>query len=661
MTFKNKTKFISSILIAAIILPVVLFSIPHRAQAVAFVPVNDTTGNTLLKSLTATITSTATTAAKETLSWGQQLLQQAIRFAAKKLLAKITESTVKWINSGFHGSPLFLENPSSFFKDIAKSEVKFLVDAIGYDPVRFPFGRQTALNIIDSYKRQLSDNAEYTLSKVINDPILLGQYQNNFNYGGWNGFLINTQYPQNNYLGFNMIIGENLQSRLTGTIQSPAQKVKDALDQGMGFLSPQECKTNPNFNKNFNEFNKPTFKSTVTYTVPALEPVNTFAARNRAALDAYDAALKAEKDRFYDPNGTTFCPPYPDGSSGLTSTTPGSVAAHTIMKSLDIPLDTKILEGAIGGKDISDSIAAILDALINQVVSTGLNKLKGAVSSTPPADNWNYDGHDLNGNNTSALTLNIPQNVSVDVDHDTSTKISGGNGNYIIQGQPIATIATARISGDTLTITGKSRGSTAVVVNDTSTPSPYKATVYITVNETGDLRVLPANIRIDVNDTMTATVSGGTPDYDMTRGPDTRFARADFADGILIISGVAKGSTSIEISDSSEPVIKIVVPIEIKGTEELKFDKQNLEMDADTASSVEISGGTKPYFIDQVENERIAKTNPTSGQIPNTTLGIIAGSGGGQTEITILDSSSPAQTARIIVIVTAPDVTDPES
>jgi len=64
----------------------------------------------------------------------------------------MTKSVTNWINSGFHGAPLFLENPGSFFQDIGKYEIKNLVDEFGYDPNRFPFGQAFALNTINAYK-----------------------------------------------------------------------------------------------------------------------------------------------------------------------------------------------------------------------------------------------------------------------------------------------------------------------------------------------------------------------------------------------------------------------------------------------------------------------------------------------------------------------------
>ena len=139
------------------------------------------------------------------------------------MLQQMTKSVVNWINTGNWGNPLFVTNPQSFFKDIAKSEIKNIVSIFGYDSRRFPFGKDFALNLINSYKTQLATNAEYTLNKAITDPVLLRAYQNDFNVGGWNGFLVNTQYPQNNYIGFNMIATEQIARKLEGTAQTAVQ------------------------------------------------------------------------------------------------------------------------------------------------------------------------------------------------------------------------------------------------------------------------------------------------------------------------------------------------------------------------------------------------------------------------------------------------------
>src|SRR3989344_2740706 len=224
MKKKTSQKLISFLIIIAILIPAVLFSRPKQAEAQTALGgpswlVDIFTGGTLGAS--------GVSAGQETIQTGfkikefaKDILKQIIMTVQKRLLAEMTKSTINWINTGFHGSPLFVENPKSFFTDIVKSEVKTIVDQIGYDVLHQPFGKQMALNIINSYKSTLQSNSEYTLSRVINDPRLLQNYRTDFNVGGWNGFFINNLYPQNNYLGYNMIIRESLGRKVDNPINN---------------------------------------------------------------------------------------------------------------------------------------------------------------------------------------------------------------------------------------------------------------------------------------------------------------------------------------------------------------------------------------------------------------------------------------------------------
>ena len=237
MTAENK-KIISILAIILIIVPAILFSRPKKAAAFPVVDIPHTaiSAFNLIKS---GITASANVVEKNLAlkNFAKEVGKQLYQATARRLLAEMTTSTVNWINTGFHGQPLFLENPESFFRDIAKSEIKDFVDIIGYNNIYFPFGRQTALQTIDAYKRQFESNAQYSLSKVINDPGLLMGYRTDFNVGGWNGFIVNTQYPQNNSLGFQIMMNDELGRRLAGTTQNVAEKTQTALQQGLGFLS----------------------------------------------------------------------------------------------------------------------------------------------------------------------------------------------------------------------------------------------------------------------------------------------------------------------------------------------------------------------------------------------------------------------------------------
>jgi hypothetical protein len=391
---KNKIiQFISFFLIITIITPSVLFYKPKKADAVVASWLTDLfTGQTAVSTTTgatADVTQTAFTIK----DFAKDILKQVIMSIEKRLLAQMTKSTVNWINSGFHGSPLFLENPESFFKDIAKYEMKNFINTTGYDQARFPFGKDFALNVINSYKQKADSNLEYTLSKALNNnPQLVSQYRSNFLYGGWNGFLINTQYPQNNYVGYQIIATDQLARKLDGISQNNVQKVQTALQEGMGFLSPQTCPDN-NGNNEYNkvmanQFKRPVFTPKKIYKFEATVPniingeYNPEYIKQKEAYDRqYQIDIDAEKEEWSNKNTCL---------SGLVTTTPGSVVANQITTALSSNFRQTELGAAVGS-----SMSAIFDALLKSLLDKGLNSLASKINPKPVKDEWTYEGQTL--------------------------------------------------------------------------------------------------------------------------------------------------------------------------------------------------------------------------------------------------------------------------
>lgn len=408
MTLKFKLiKLITMFLIVAILSPFVLLSVPKQAGAGAAVvtdPIHTkfTVLNKILLGLG--LSQETITAVVKTKEWAWQLLEELAKAVAMRALQEITKSTINWVNSGFHGSPLFLENPESFFKDIAKYEVRSLVDMYGYDQLKYPFGRDFALNTISAYKSQLEQNTQYSLSNYISDPVLLKSYQTDFSVGGWSGFMINNMYPQNNYIGFQLEANEELARRVSGTFENNAEKVQKTLDQGMGFLSPQTCTTNSSYNNMSNQFNAPSFNqakwekdwlqynprpvSDPKYGSVTTEDVNAWTLKYKATLNEAQTNWKSKSNPSY-------CPPREDGAPGLVNTTPGSVIANQIMGSVETPSELKKLAVNSGTQILS----AIFDQLLNQLVGKGLNALSSNTnrSSQQAGDDWSYNGLTLGG------------------------------------------------------------------------------------------------------------------------------------------------------------------------------------------------------------------------------------------------------------------------
>ncbi len=396
MTSKNKTKkLFSAVLIILTIVPSVLFFQPKKAEAFWFSTwlTDIATGISKVTEF-ATKSATITNTGLHIKDVARVVLQEVLKSIARKALAEMTKSTIDWINSGFHGSPLFLQNPDSFFKDIAKSEVENVVNEFGYDVSKFPFGRSFALNVINSYKSTADSDAAYSLSKVINDPVLLQHYQANFAYGGWNGFLMNTQYPQNNYIGSQMQMNGIIAAKLAGLTQAPVQKVQNLLQQGQGFLSPQVCppEVNANYPIATNPYNPPKFDATkweLDYIKNNPPPSASISSDLEGSSDYaqwkddHDTALTQAKSAWTAKYTCT----KKDGTSGLQNTTPGAVVASQIMTSLKIPQDQAGYSAMVG-----NSLSAIFDSLLGHFLNKGLSALASKVNPTPKTDDFSYNG-----------------------------------------------------------------------------------------------------------------------------------------------------------------------------------------------------------------------------------------------------------------------------
>jgi len=410
MIFENKKfqKFLSAIILIAVLASPLLT--PRKAHA--FLGIGDVVSDIFVGINTAVTKISSALELKfikdETL---RKILSAIAKTTARRALAEMTKSTINWINSGFHGKPLFLEHPDSFFRDIVKYEIRNLIDVFGYDSRRYPYGRSWSLGIIDSYSRQLDRNAAYSLSLLNRDVAVadaeyeafLRNYRENFNVGGWSGLLLHTQYPQNNALGFLMIANEELARRTDSGSDANNEigKVKTALLQGQGFLSPQKCSTNPSLI--INPYNPPKFNDGEWKDSQPIEAdyvnesmTSTEWAENllryRRDLDTWQRGKDAAQASWEKEN---VC------EGRWQNTTPGFVAASQIIKALETNQNQAEFAVIFG-----ESLAAIFDVLFNKLIDTGLNALASKINPPPEEpDNWNYEGRTLGSPNDGSRDI----------------------------------------------------------------------------------------------------------------------------------------------------------------------------------------------------------------------------------------------------------------
>jgi hypothetical protein len=249
---------------------------------------------------------------------------------AKRQLAKMTQITVNWINSGFNGDALYIRDRDSYFQSLSDQELLSLVGPLASAPNRYiyPFGRSVAKSIIESQKSKFEDRAQSTLNNALRDGATTESFANNFSDGGWAGWLSLTQNDQNNPLGFGIMTSEELGRRTARKTENAAAELRE----GNGFLSQKICVEY--VNKEDQENSADLFKNRVFNT----------------KLDNYDK------------NGRE-CKKW-------ATATPGSIIQNQAANSLTS--STRQLELA---DSINESLSAVFQALVNQMVNQGLNSL----------------------------------------------------------------------------------------------------------------------------------------------------------------------------------------------------------------------------------------------------------------------------------------------
>ncbi len=257
------------------------------------------------------------------------------RAAARMVLAYITDSIIKWINSGFEGDPTFISNPKAFFKDVANEVSGQFIEQLGLAGLCEPFRPQIiiALAQVPTFGQRYRCTALDVLDN-------LEDFHNDFSNGGWAGWFTIIQ-PQNNFYGTLY----NAEADRARRIESAETYKRDELAQNNGFFSLRKC---------------------------------------TAYHSDYAAGTQEEKDAY---NG-----PWNEGGiKGCVDTevvTPGKFIVESGVKINNAPIDD-----IISADEVNEMLAAIFNALINQLITDGFRSLSEPSTSNRQA--WNADILDL--------------------------------------------------------------------------------------------------------------------------------------------------------------------------------------------------------------------------------------------------------------------------
>lgn len=408
--YKNKNKKI----FAGVILGITMFTnisfltVPKKTEAV--VGVEDTTHDFVTNFFTgiasffssSTSISSSTSAVNESTQTGlkfkdvaKDILAEIGKNIAKRILAQITEDTVNWINNGFEGKPLFLENPDAFYMDIRDQEIIGFTDAIGYDKLNFPYAKGFLLGYIQSQKNQFSSWAQSSLNRSLADRgKTLTEFAGDFNVGGFDGWLQLTQVPQNNPWGFQIEATEDISRRVGGLVQTKAQSIKKEIDLGSGFMSPKIC-VDPG----------PMPLGYAKKARDAQDKINKAVSKSTGAVITSGTGVTMSGGVTMTGSGGTISSNDPSVISlqqtidantckREEATTPGTVVASQIT----LALGSKVRQSELGAA-LGNSLSAVFDALLNKLVDTAAGGLTSLVTSDSPEEekpgDWSYFGESL--------------------------------------------------------------------------------------------------------------------------------------------------------------------------------------------------------------------------------------------------------------------------
>jgi len=177
-----------------------------------------------------------------------------------------------------------------------------------------------------------------------------------------------------------------------------------------------------------------------------------------------------------------------------------------------------------------------------------------------------------------------------------------------------------------------------------------------TVPEAFNVDPTSATIDPEADDpTATISVANGTAPYTIAVDDET-VATTNVTElsaaGDFVVTGVAEGTATITVTDSSDPANSETVTITVAATvPDLAVDPAALTLEAaDATGTFDVSGGTAPYTLAS-SAEGVATVTAELTAAGSATVTAVAN---GSATITVTDSSDPAKTAEVAVTVSIP-------
>ena len=279
-------------------------------------------------------TNTSTIAASAGVSAQSESLLQLKSFSldkvavmiVKQILQQLTLSIISWINSGFNGSPSFIQNPTKFFEGVGDQIAGKFLSSVS--PLAASLCSPFNISVRISLALEMSGGIKYPYTCTLSDMVkntknavkgasINGFTAGDFRQGGWPAFLTLTTVPANNPNGAFLLAQSDLNAKIGQQVTLKQNFVLSAN----GFLSFEKCTDDP---------------------------------------------------EDYSGQGT---------GQDCEVQTPGSAISATLNKSLGVPTDEL---------ELANDINAIINAAFSQLVLIALKSGLGAISGSNGTSNTAY-------------------------------------------------------------------------------------------------------------------------------------------------------------------------------------------------------------------------------------------------------------------------------
>lgn len=182
-------------------------------------------------------------------SWGQFFIDCVLNplawYLAKRLIAKMADEIVEWIQDGFNGYPAFISDPGGFMLDVADTAAGdyFFSTSSPFNFICSPFRLDIQIPLILSYYRPRGgedDSGACKLSEAwANSTDFLAFTMGDFTSGGWSDWFDLVARPENNPYSSYLDASTELSMR----VGNARGGYEVTLEWGRGFFSMEDPET----------------------------------------------------------------------------------------------------------------------------------------------------------------------------------------------------------------------------------------------------------------------------------------------------------------------------------------------------------------------------------------------------------------------------------